>query len=79
MRRVDGCHERLKIFFYQMNHPLPVNEKNYRKITSVVNVCVKKVAEQVMLEAAEKLRGENTKIQVAQLMSGCRLMELGSA
>ena len=52
-----------------MNHPPPVNGKNYRKITlplltgkitSVVNVTVKEVAEQVMLEAAEELRGENS-------------------
>ena len=59
--RVGGGHERLKRFFFLMNHPPPVNEKNYRKITSVENVAVNEVAEQVLLEAAEELRGENTR------------------
>ena len=46
--RVGGGHERIKRLFYLMNHPPPppphpVNEKIYRKITSVVNVAVKEV------------------------------------
>ena len=42
-----------------MNHPPPVNEKIYRKITNVFNINIKQVAERLMSKEANELRGDN--------------------
>ena len=56
MRRCGGGHRRLQKFCYLMNYPPPVSERNYRKITTVVNTAVKALASEIMLDAANDLR-----------------------
>ena len=55
MRRVGGGYQSLKKFLYLMNHPPPMTEKNYRKVTTVFNNKVKEVANTIMNEAAQEL------------------------
>ena len=55
MRRVGGGYQSLKKFLYLMDHPPPMTEKNYRKLTNVYNSKIKQVAETVMTEAAVEL------------------------
>ena len=40
-----------------MDHPLPMTEKNYRTISNIFNQKIKVVAEKLMHEACEEIRG----------------------
>ena len=52
MRRIGNGYAGMKRFLFLMNHPSPMTEKNYRKLSSVYRNSVKEVAETVMQEAA---------------------------
>ena len=56
MRRIGNGHVGQKRFLMLMNHPLPMNEKNYRKIGYKFYNGVKDVAEGIMKEACDEVR-----------------------
>ena len=56
MRRIGNGHVGLKRFLMLLNHPPPMNEKNYRKIGYKFYDGVKDVAEGIMKEACDEVR-----------------------
>ena len=66
MRRVGNGYAGMKRFLVlmNMNHPSPMTEKNYRKLSSVYRNSVKEVAETVMQEAALEIYYRNTMLIV---------------
>ena len=50
--RIGNGYAGMKRFLFLMNHPSPMTEKYYRKLSSVYRNSVKEVAETVMQEAA---------------------------
>ena len=52
MRRTGNGYNGMKRFLLLMNHPPPMTEKNYRKLSTIFRNSVKHVAESVMKDAA---------------------------
>ena len=57
MRRIGNGYQGLKRFLNLMNHPHPMTETNYGKITNCFNKAVKVVAETIMQDACIEIRG----------------------
>ena len=55
MRRIGKGHQGLKKFLYLMNHPPPMTEKNYRKMSYKLHAAIKCVATDVMKEACMEI------------------------
>ena len=60
MRRIGNGYVGLKRFLMLMNHPPPMNEKNYRKIGYKFYDGVKDVAECIMKEVCDEIRSLST-------------------
>ena len=62
MRRIGNGYQGLKRFLNLMNHPHPMTETNYGKITNCFNKAVKVVAETIMQDACIEIRGESPEV-----------------
>ena len=64
MRRIGNGYNCMKRFLVLMNHPPPMTEKNYRKLSTVFRNSVKHVAETVMKDAALDIHKQNHDVTI---------------